>query len=422
MITKIKLFRFLGIYSMIVLFLPIVIENVPSPLSIITGSTVLLGVFWAFLIFVYQPNVLLSKYMTIIYILGTILLIGSLTFWDNLVYSSSINIKWIILDLFGVFLATIMYLYFIYSKDYKGLAIVSVAALVFIIATSLISIIGLKMFPYAVRELSSGTAGKNDSLYMSLGIAGYTHWIGIIYIFPILIYFLKNKEHFRIKRWIILISIGVLAYSLVKTQITTALIISLFFIVYALINRRDLNSSGVLIVSFVFLSLFMLNHYIASFFYYLSSIMDSELLQSRIRDVGMVFEMQDFNPESGETYFATSRLSRMSISIESFLKNPIIGGPISGGHSTWLDKLGLFGLLGFIPWVVIFWRHTMLNLKLISKSYKPYYLLSVISCLLAGILTTTANSVHSCVVLFFVVPGLYFTGFLKKNGGGISSK
>lgn len=415
MLTKIKLFRILSIYTMSVLFLPILIQNVPPPLNLITGTTLLLGVFWFFLIFVYDQNLLLSKYMVTIYFFVFIMFLGSLTFWNEIVYSSKISLKWIILDLFGSFLSIIMYLYFLRSKDYKGLAMTSLYGLFFIFITSITSIIGLNNYPEAVRELTSGTAGENNMLYGKIGIAGYTFWASVVYIFPVLIYFFR-REDFKVshKRHIILFMV-VLLYALIKAQITTSFVLAILFMSYSLINRKDLKSSGILLLSVSFLSLFLLNRFIAEIFYSFSNIVSSDLLKLRLADVGRVFELQDFNAESGETYFAQSRLSRISTSFQSFLENPIIGGGKSGGHSTWIDKLGIFGVLGTLPWILIFRQQIKLNFHIFRDSYKSYYVLSITSVLLLGILTTTANSVHSGIMIFFIIPGLYHSHYILAN-------
>jgi hypothetical protein len=421
MLSKKKLFRILSIYTMVILFLPIVKNNIPNPLSLITGTILLLGVFWLLLIFVYHQRILFSKYMITIYIFFFIMYMGSLTFWNEIIYSSEISIKWIILELFGPFLSIIMYLHFIRSKDYKGLALTSIIALFFIFITSISSIIGLNNHPEAVRELTSGTAGKNDALYGKIGIANYTYWVSLVYLFPILTYFLKSSDFNYGKKRLVITFLLFVLFSLVRAQITTALVLALIFMTYSFVIQKGVKSSGILLISIGFLSLFQLNQFIAEIFYFFSNNVSSELLQSRLNDVGKVFELQDFNSESGETYFAQSRLTRISTSFQSFLTNPIIGGGKNGGHSTWIDKLGIFGLLGTIPWVLIFYQQIKLNLSIFDDSYKSFYILSIISILILGILTTTANSVHSSIIIFFIVPGLFYTKFLFNRIGTIKS-
>lgn len=400
---------------MAVLFLPIVINNIPPPINKITGTTMLLGVYWLLLVFAFHPKILFSKFLKIIYISVLVFYIGSLTIWDKIIYSSAISFKWILLDYFGAFLSIVMYLYFIKSRDYKGIAIVSLSGLIFILITSITSIISLNFYPDAVRQLSSGSAGQNDVLYGKMGIAGYTYWTSIVYLFPILVYFIKDKYFKTSQKWIVLLFMIIIFFSLIKSQITTALVLAMFFTIFSFLNRKNLRTSSLILITFTILAMFMLNNYIANFFYYISDITNSELLKLRLFDVGRVFEIQDYSTVSGETYFSQSRLSRISISFENFLMNPLFGGGNSGGHSTWIDKLGVFGIIGLIPWLVIFKQQVKLNLTILDEYFKPFYLLSIISCVLLGILTTTANSTHSGVIIFFVVPGLFFSRYLLQK-------
>lgn len=400
---------------MIVIFFPAFVNNLPPPLSIIAGTTLLLGVIWTLLIVFFKSSVFLSKQVIFIAGFAIFLFMGSLIIWSDRIYSSAINMKWIIIDIFGVYLATIMFLYYIKARDFKGIAIVSLTGLVLIIITSITSIIGLSLFPLAVRQLTSGGAGSNESTYAKIGIAGYTFWIGIIYLFPSLVYLFKYFRFSRYKRVLAVLSVFTLFFALIKAQVSTAIVLAVVFIVYSFIARGNFRSTGFIVFTVAILILFVVNQFIADFFYYVSGLLNSELLQSRIYDVGLVFELQDFDPNSGQTYFSESRLSRIFISIESFLRNPFFGDPITGGHSTWFDKLAIFGLFGFIPWIIIFRQQVSLHLKVLDKQFLSYYFLSVIACIVAGILTTTANSVHSMVILFFVVPGISFIKHIANS-------
>lgn len=412
--TRTKLARYLGIYTMAVMFLPILIKNIPSPLNIITGTTLLLGAYWVLIIFYSHPKILFHRYLSTIYISVFIYFLGSLTVWDGLVYSSVINLKWIILDFFGAFLSIMMYMYFLMSRDYKGLAIVSLSGLLFIFITSITSSVSLSFYPEAVRQLSSGSAGQNDALFGKLGIPGYTYWASLVYLIPVIVYFVKDKYLSKTYKRLSFLVLVVILLSLVQAQITTALVLAFLFMIFSLLNRGNLRASGFIIIIVSVSSLFLLNTYIANLFYYASELSNSELLRIRLYDVGQVLELQDYYTSDGDTYFSQSRLSRIAISLENFLLNPIYGGGKSGGHSTWLDKLGVFGLIGILPWIIIFIQQSKFNLRYLGHNFRSTYLLAVISCIILGILTTTANSPHSGIVIFFIVPGLFYTKYLRK--------
>lgn len=416
LISKRNFFRGLAIFSMVVLFLPVVVYNIPEPFDFFT-KTLLLAPIWLIAILFHSPNLLLSKYLLVVYLLFLVLLLGSLTIWSDTIITNigHITLKWIIIDIFGAFLSILMYQFFIRSEDYKGLALVSIIALFFVLITAVTSIRGLFGFPEAVRNLASGRAGDMLESYQRMGIANYNYIASIVYLFPILVCFIRNEAFILKSRLLISLYVLLLLFFLLKSEFTTALVLSIIFIVFSIFIQKKYGKTSVLILLIIYLVIFQFNSLLADLFHYISNFVNSETLKIRFNDIGNVLEFRDYSANSGKTYFSDIRLSLVKMSFMQFLKNPLIGGGWGGAHSTWVDRLGLFGLIGFFPWVIIFWQQVRLNFSLLSDSYKPYYLMSVFSCVLLGTLTTMANSPQSGVMVFLIVPGLNYIGYLKCN-------
>ena len=85
------------------------------------------------------------------------------------------------------------------------------------------------------------------------------------------------------------------------------------------------------------------------------------------------------------------------------------------GHAHWLDRLGMFGLVGVLPWILIFTSQIKQNLKKISETYKLFYYLSFISFIVFGLFKGGLESVETSVSIFFLVPGVFFLKYLVNN-------
>lgn len=403
---------------MAIYFLPVFSNNLPGVFGYLRSPYSQIP-FWFVLAFLAFPSLFASKYIIPFYLFAFVFILGLGTFWQGRIVGGGVelDLKWGLIDIHGAFLAVLMHFVFLKLQDYRGLAIVSIFSLFLIFFTSITSIIGIALFPGAVRQMATAAgAGEMHETYQRLGIAGYSFFAGIIFLFPTLGYFMKNQAKKPVAIVFYLFIVSTLVYALSKAEFTTALMLSVIFFLLSFFVQKNFKRT-IIAFSLVFIvSLFVFNEAIANFFYYLSdSVAEGETLIRRLKDVGDIFFFGNLTPGADQTYFTASRLSLSMQSLNSFLENPLIGTEWGGGHATWLDRLGMFGLLGFLPWVMIFYQQIKLNLKQFDQNFRNYYLTSVISCIALGLLTTQANSVQAMLILFFVIPGLYFLPTFKKN-------
>lgn len=427
MISQVTIFRLFAIYIMAVVFLPIFSWNFPESVFFLRSPNFYLPM-WIVAMFFAKPNVFFSKYLMPFYFLIVVLFFGIETFYSNRTVGDMIPISWgwAFRDIGGMLLAVTMYLYFIYSRDYKGIAWTTAFALFFILITSATTIIGTTLFPEAVRHLARGTVENPEiyRLYGRLGIANYAFFAGVVFLFPAIMFLTKKSKRYFNKGIITLYGI-VLLYALLRSQFATALVLSFIMLVFSLFSAKGIKTT---ITIYVVLSLsvfYVFNDIVASFFYSLSEALDAgQTIKTRLAWVAETFKYRDLSPGEGKTYFASSRLALSLQSLNNFFMNPVIGSGWGGGHATWLDRLGLYGLLWFLPTAIIFVQQAKLNLSLFNQRYHSYYISSVISAIVFGLLTTQANSIPASLVLFFLVPGVYFLTLLntsKKDKSGVNT-
>ncbi len=414
--SKRTLLRILAVYTLAVLFLPIVSYNLPQSIFFLRSLFFILPL-WIIAVLWFAPKFYGSKYFWVFLVFGWLYFIGIGTFWsERIVQLQRITFFWFLRDILGAFLSVIMYVCFIMVKDYKGLAWISLLALFFVLITSITSIIGINLNSGVVRFMGSGMAPEMVSFYRKMGIGNYSEFAGMIFLMPALAFFLKEKNSkIQLKALVGLISM-VFVYALYKSEFTTALMLSVMLLFMSFLSKRKFNRSIVIIALFFGMLMFVFNNYVANAFFYISeNFAEGVIIKKRLIDVGQIFEYTDYTPGSEETYFTRTRLALSMESFNAFLINPIIGSGWGGGHATWLDRLGAFGLIGIIPWIVIFRQQAMLTLSLLDKYNKTYYLVTILGCLFLGLITTQANSVHTLLIVFFVVPGLFLRWQLNNN-------
>ncbi len=408
-------FRILSIVTMGTIFLPVVFLNIPKPF----GKTYFMGAIWVLSIILWHRKFLLSKYLLVVYVLLMTLLIGANTIWSDRMFGpegSNISLTWIFQEVFGVFISILMYIYFIKSEDYYGLAIVSIISLIFILITSCTSIIGILSFPGSVRVMASTGTETENLMLMKIGIAAYGFFASLIFICPIFIYYLKDGDTKIFYKGLIIIGLILIFFSLIKSEFITALILSGISIFFSFFVKGSIKRTNIVLVFILLLVFIIFNNIVADTTRLIANLFpDSQLINSHLNDVANVIELGDFSPASKQTYFSSSRLYLSSISFDRFLANPIIGSGWGGGHATWIDRLGMFGLIGFLPWIIIFAQQFKLNISLLYDEFKSFYLLSFYGSVILGFLTTNANSYQAMASIFFLVPGLNYLNYLKKD-------
>lgn len=394
------------------IYLQSVFFRLPSPFNTPTFYLII----WIFMIASYYNKILFNKYITIFYLLFGILLLGKFLFWADLdIGGGKLSFKWIFYNIAYFYLAVLMLTYFIKSNDYNGLRIVVKFALIFIVITAITSIIGLTLFPGATRMMANSSSGSRTLMFQQIGIGRYGYFVGIAYLLPIVAFCSKNKQ-FSIKLRISSLIVGfLLIFALIKSEFTTALIIGSSFFLFSFLVKKNILKVYLTGIFVFFLVFVLINQQLADLLNYISNYLSSNILQSRIKDLAILLTVQDFNPETGITYTVSTRLFLVKKSIIAFLENPIVGGAGNrGGHSYFIDRLAMFGLLAFLPWLIII-KNLLSYKNHFSDDYKNSFLLSFMVYISIGIMTTSIETPQAAVSMYFIVPGSYILMYYGRN-------
>ena len=72
-----------------------------------------------------------------------------------------------------------------------------------------------------------------------------------------------------------------------------------------------------------------------------------------------------------------------------------------------MNKLTIYGIIGFIPYLAIYYYQIKRNIKYYDSEYTFYYLMSVASIIVLGFFKNLAGR-ELFYMLFFILPSLYF--------------
>lgn len=287
-----------------------------------------------------------------------------------------------------------IYLLHYASKPNKIAIRNTILLLVFI--TAITSIISVQTVPTAIRELGNGSMNiKNmgPSLYLR-NTSTWGELYAMVFLLPYIILWLKRK-----KNVILFIIIMVMEACVIESQITTALLLSLFFLVFLL--RKPFSIKEIIVILGVLIigsSFFII--YASELFFWLHDLVSAtknSMLTLRISQLQMLFS-------SGiATGTISGRFELYYISLNTFLMNPLIGfeGNIMrdfsyiGLHSQIFDLMAAVGLLGFVPLCISFKLLIQKVSQLIQDEEKRKYFFMTIVML---------------VLLMFINPVYYASG------------
>jgi len=197
-------------------------------------------------------------------------------------------------------------------------------------------------------------------------------------------------------------------------QIFANILVGLFILILSFVstkNRKIIFFIGGLL--FLFFNLIPASIYanvltnISSFFstdsnvYYKLNDMASYIVNPNISDTGM-----------------GGRSARYPDLLKAFLAQPFFGDAsynsnfqnelAHGGHLYWMSRLALWGIFGFIGYLLILKNIFKPIYKMFDKEFQYYYGLSIVSVIVLGLIKNLAGR-EPYIMLLIIIPGLYFS-------------
>ena len=239
----------------------------------------------------------------------------------------------------------------------------SVVIVITFLVTAITTIIGCINNPNAARILAT-TATSQDSTAVSFNwqnIGGFTFVYSCTLLYPLVVLGFKQKKI----PLVFVIVFTVLEFALaINTEYTISLMLIMFSSLMFLLPR-DLSPKKFIIISIVAIVLIVVfSSIIAVFMDYVGQLIGKEMMGEKMMAV--------FSGKEAMDSMEDRRMDRYSLSLETFLNNPMLGCFLSGkidgklgGHSFILDVLGKYGLLGA---AILFFSYR----SIYKTFYKPF--------------------------------------------------
>lgn len=338
---------------------------------------------------------------------GLILPILGLYFLE-LVYSGTSNFAIKIYQILQMGLYPLLILYIAKYGNERLVRFLFWAVIGSYVFTAITTYAGCIMYPGAARTLAlpEEEMGANIfAMYKMANIGNLTFTYSLVLLIPQLIFLIKSRIVKRLQSITMLV---VLVITILETEYTTALLLmticfSLFFIPVHITKKHIWGLITVAGIIFIFSKLFIGDLLIG-----VSSSVGSETMAARLNDLGMILKNGMKSADEGDV---GSRMELYNMSIQSFLKSPLLGGIKSiGGHSLFFDSLGRFGLLGLAAFVISY-------KKIWSEFYKPFSVTPYYGYLLFSFILVVVmaffNPKDNLSVVTFTIP--LFTLFYNQQ-------
>lgn len=237
---------------------------------------------------------------------------------------------------------------------------------------------------------------ESQSTFVSPLLPHYSLLHAYIMLLPVVLMGFKIKK--GLMRWFFLIMSLYILFIIFQSSITTVIVIAVMVVVIMMsYNPYSERKSIVRAIGLIVLLIFLKESGILSF------IMDS--LVGYYDDSAAGGKMRYFRDllagktESGSSMEVREDLHK--ISIDSFFANPILGGGKQGGHSCLLDRFGVLGLVGFIPYVIFL--YTVFKTTIRQFTLRWYRIVFIIVTFCAFMLLYQKGLFGQECWLFFIV-------------------
>jgi len=276
------------------------------------------------------------------------------------------------------------------------------ASILYIVLIIVNTFVQFSINPMISRVLSSGST-EIVRQYGSPFTASYFTIYALLTLFAGLITVYKNTRN----RAILFLALLIIVF-LIKSQYTIAVILSLaniFLVAVYPDSKRQLKSFFVII--FVSICIIFVLTNIQSILVWAIRSLNGNTMSKRLNEVLQIIQKGGLLDHSD----STNRVKYFGFSLKAFSSHPIFGigfkdnyfMRIIGGHSTFADILGEYGLIGGIPYIGTFVTYYRNIIKKYSQEDAFIYNFIFFNYCLISILNTSEH-VNTYILIFLIAP------------------
>lgn len=339
--------------------------------------------------FFVKPN----KYMYIIYFWIFINFIYMVIGYDK-----QINLYF--LNYVRLMITSVLFVYYSKNKEYKTMNIILIYSISILIVVNLITIIANICYPNLSRVLSTGIKLKMNTY----GIGSYQHVYAIILLLIVSILSINKekilKKH-NVERIIYVLFIITSLIMVIITEFAIAIILLGIGLLLGIIIKYN-NKRILIIFGIISIVIIIFQRPLGKLLIDISDSIKSYNMSMRVKDIGIMLNEQNIE----NTIDLNIRVEMYTKSLDEFIKSPIIGkGNVeTGKHSTLLDSMAKYGIIGCIPFILMLYTLIIGSMNSIQNKYnKKLYGICIIIFLILMLVNTTMF-VAIYYTLFVLIP------------------
>lgn len=352
------------------------------------------------------PNVVVSKPVFLCYIFFLYRIITSLIAGESIEYTSLLS------QFFKMILPIYISIYlFIYGKE-KEFSKFAIYSLVVTFITLVLSIRLLLIDGSALRLASiANSRGEIATLYMywKQGMADYSMAAMMMFMPIVLSYLFKDAIYKGFWHYMIYMGIAIVILFLFLGQVTAPFLICIFT-TFLYLFVKSFNIKTAIFIGAIF---FLLYNSIDSILTYAILYTGDSAMNEKF----VAFSMLSGGNQIDDSGDVGIRSGLLNGTVSAFLENPLFGGPkeLVGGHNYFLDGFALYGVIGFLPVILLIKNMYKIIINKIPDRAKYAFLLIFIGFVFHGIIKNMSGTDY-WNYLFIFYPSILIWGVkLKKN-------
>ena len=309
--------------------------------------------------------------------------------------------------------------FYLILEDYNAIKIITIVLITIICVTGLTTIVASLTYPNISKNTyKDSTTGSN--IANSLNVGGFDYIAGLSIVVPMFMYllFIKKKKVFILPLVICLVAVFMSGFAI------DFLVLAVGIVMFIFSNRNMKLSAGKMLLAFIVIiaAIFVIKYSMGLITIITNS---NEHLGSRMAELQAML-----NGELNDGTDLSYRIELYLRSLNSFFKSPLWGvGPYYyegghglGNHSQLFDDLGRFGIIAVFAYIVTIKCFNKWLDLLKYASHEEYSLMIPYSqFMLLSLLNPTLILPILGLVLFFVLPGIYFIDYKGDLYGDVQS-
>lgn len=296
--------------------------------------------------------------------------------------------------------------YFILSDDQRGKKWLVLTGFMVVVVDTIGTFIAYLVQPDIVRALmyELQNTGDNDSLlqFHRFALVEYEVLHGLPALVPPVIMWMRSKKTstiWKVISWIVIIAILVLLYI---GDATTPFLLAVFAIILSLliVKGNHKRSMQRLAIAALIVTPFLFSDTIVGDALGAASKVTSGELQKKLEDAAVSMSSKTTGGD------VAVRMELYSESIATFFESPIVGVDDNtklGGHSALFDRMGAFGLVGVIPWILFIIVFMKFVYRRIPQDVRDYFMIGAF-CFIALMVLKNMSYLYTWYTFMVLLP------------------